>query len=414
MKLMAWMIAALAVVMASAPICEAKIEMSGAALVSAQDIDFDRTGDTLDEDFNFNDPRVNLYLNAEISEKISLAIGIWAGNDAGYSHENTRFVADGGVAGGSAAGNNSGLAESLEMLNACIVIKDIAGSGLNLKAGLIDIPYGWEYAKRTNHGDDGNNDFITNGLLDINGTENGLSISGGEIGHIKMPASWEFAVMNGGAVTDGTAAGAGASVRSNDDLSWALRAEVGIDENLTVQASYYTSDQRKDGDQDPLGVGSAFLVNNINGGGPNPNLTGLVWTNGYDRDQWEVSAKYTYGQGYVIGFWGNIDADTTTAGAGREWDYMGLQGRYNFDENAYLAVRWNELDPDYTASSNLGQPSLWTVGGGYKLADNAMVKAEWTSFDEDGDGFGNLAAANTRDNKNSDADALTVSLGVKF
>jgi len=53
----------------------------------------------------------------------------------------------------------------------------LAGMGFNLKPGLIDIPYGWEYAKRTNHGDYGNNDFITNGLMDINGTENGISFS---------------------------------------------------------------------------------------------------------------------------------------------------------------------------------------------------------------------------------------------
>jgi len=391
---------------------DAKIELSGAALVSVQDIDFDSTTGGVDEDLNFNDPRINLYVNADISDKISIALGIWAGND--YSHENTRTVADGGT---PVTGNNPGIAESLELLNACIVIKDFLGSGLNLKPGLIDIPYGWEYAKRTNHGDDRNNEFITNGLLDINGTENGISLSGSFEGHIKTPSTWEIALMNGGGVVDGNPAGTGNQVRSNDDLAWALRVETQVQDNLTVQASFYNSDQTKDGDQDPLNVGSSFLVQNVNstlGAGVNSNLQGLVFMNGYDRQMWEVSAKYDYGDGYLIGFWGNIDADTGTTGASREWNYMGLQGRYTFDENSYLAVRWNQLDPDYVNSNTLGEPSLWSVAAGYKLADSAMVKAEWTTFDEDGDGFGNQLAANTNDRASQDADALTLSLGVNF
>lgn len=414
----AWVGVLAAGLMAAAGSSEAKIEITGAALVSAQDVDFDSTSGNLDEDFNFNDPRVNLYINGEVSEKISIAVGLWAGND--FSHENTRGVADGT---GARRGNEPGIAESIEMLNACIVIKDFLGSGFSLKPGLIDIPYGWEYAKRTNHGDDGNNDFITNGLLDINGTENGISLSGAmDMGHIKSPAAWEIAVMNGGAVVDGNPSGTGGGVRSNNDLAWAVRAEVGVQDNLTVQASFYNSDQTKDGDQDPLGVGGSFFVNNVNLAGPagvagtvaNPNLNGLVFTNGYDRQMWEVSAKYDYGQGYILGFWGNIDADSSTTGASREWDYLGAQGRYNFDDHSYVAVRWNQLDPDYTASNNLGEPSLWAVAVGYKISDGATAKAEWTSFDEDGDAFGNAAAANTRDGVSSDADALTVSVGVKF
>ncbi len=414
--------AAIAVFVFALPlVADAKIEITGAALVSAQKVDFDSTSGNLDEDFNFNDPRVNLYINGDITDKISIGIGLWAGND--YSHENTRLVNDGQVA---ARGNNiDGLtASAVNMLNACIIIKDVMGTGMNLKPGLIDIPYGFEWTRRTNHGDDKNNDFITNGLLDINGTENGISLSGGLEGHFKTPATWEIALMNGGSVTDGNPSGAGEAVRSNRDLAWAARFEGQVQDNLTIQASYYKNNERKDGDQDPLNVGSAFLVNNINamgtgaaGTAANPNLNGLVFTNGYDRSMWEASAKYDYGQGYVLGFWGDIKADSSTTGAvslNRKWKYWGAQGRYNFDENSYAAVRYNKLDPDYSASNNLGEPHLWTVAAGYKLADNAMVKAEWSKLDEGGDGFGNAAAANTNDGRSSDADALTVAVGVSF
>ena len=105
----------------------AKIEISGAGLVSAQDVDFDSTSGVLDEDFNFNDPRINLYINGEVSDKISIAGALWSGND--YSHENTRGVNDGAGAG---RGNATGLDDSIEMLNACIILKDFLGSGFNL------------------------------------------------------------------------------------------------------------------------------------------------------------------------------------------------------------------------------------------------------------------------------------------
>ena len=60
---------------------DAKIEITGAALVSAQDVDFDSTSGNADEDFNFNDPRVNLYVNGEVSDKISVTAKFWAAND---------------------------------------------------------------------------------------------------------------------------------------------------------------------------------------------------------------------------------------------------------------------------------------------------------------------------------------------
>lgn len=395
---------------------EAKIDITGAALVSAQDNDFDSTTGVLDEDFNFNDPRVNLYVHGDVSDKISFDGAFWVSND--WTSENQRE--------GAATATGSGLVDGVVLLTGSLTIKDIAGSGFNLKAGTIDIPYGWEYVGRTNNGDDKKNDFITNSLLDINGSCEGISLAGSfDMGQTSTPLSWEIALVNGGIVNDGSPSGTTNQNKSNDDLAWALRAEVGAAENLTLQASYYTNDQKGDGDNDPMNIGSSFLVNSVastaTGIPVNPNLNGLVYVGtvgaqaaqNYNRDLWEVSAKYDYGQGYLMAFWGNIDADSGGTNTDREWDYLGVQGRYNFDENSYLAIRWNELDPDYNLSNNLGKPELWSVAGGYKLADNAMLKAEWTSLDEGGDGFGS-PVANTKDNKSQDADALTVSVGVSF
>lgn len=433
--------ALVAFVFALPVISEAKIEITGAALVGVQDVDFDSTNADADEDFNFNDPRVNLYINGEVSDKISLTAKFWANND--WSSENQRPAANGASAIPGAAGNT--LNDAVEMLRAYVTIKDVMGSGFNAMIGTIDIPFGWEYGMRTANGDDMKNDFITNSLLDINGGAPGISVSGSfDMGQTSTPLSWEVALMDGGATTDGNPSGqlgAGnpsSGNRSNDDLAWAIRAEVGVMENLTLQASWYTNDQRKDGDQDPLNVGSTFFVNAVSHGPSataggnvgslvqNVNLNGLVYTSvadgaGYDRDLWEVASKYDYGQGYVMAFWGNVQADTgTVAGAvsgKREWDYWGAQGRYNFDENSYLAVRYNTIDPDYTtavAGQQLGEPSMWTVAAGYKLADNAMVKAEWSSFDEDGQDFGLTAGGTAASNGNQDADALTVAVGVSF
>src|SRR3989338_5007593 len=67
---------------------DAKIEITGAALVSAQDVDFDSTSGSADEDLNFNDPRVNLYVNGDVSDKISVTAKFWAAND--WSSENQR------------------------------------------------------------------------------------------------------------------------------------------------------------------------------------------------------------------------------------------------------------------------------------------------------------------------------------
>lgn len=413
-------IALVAFVFALPTSSDAKIEITGAALVSVQDVDFDSTAGNLDEDLNFNDPRVNLYINGDVSDKISVTAKFWANND--WSSEGQRF--------NNAAGQGvvTDLNDAVEMLRAYVTLKDVMGSGFDLKLGRIDIPYGWEYGMRTSNGDDMKNDFITNSLLDINGGDEGIAISGSfDMGQMSTPLSWEVALLNGGGVADGNPSGTADQARSNDDLAWALRAEVGVAENLTLQASWYTNDQRKDGDQDPLNIGSAFLIgavsHNSSGGlAQNVNLNGLTYTtNGYDRDMWEVSAKYDYGQGHLMGFWGNIDADTASAAGAitgsREWDYWGVQGRYSFDENSYLAVRYNVLEPEYTTSvagQKLGEPTLWTVGAGYKLADNAMVKAEWSSFDEDGQDFGLVGGGTAASNGNQDADALTVSVGVSF
>lgn len=430
------LIALVAFVFALPTPSDAKIEITGAALFSAQDVDFDTTPGDQDEDFNFNDPRVNLYVMGDVTDKITVNAKFWANND--WSSENQRGAATGQTA--TAVGTN--LNDAVEMLRAYVTLKDVAGSGFDLKVGTIDIPYGWEYGMRTNNGDDMKNDFVTNSLLDINGGDAGISLSGSfDMGQTSTPLAWEIALINGGVVTDGNPSGSGANGtsqnRSNDDLAWAIRAEVGLQENLTLQASWYTNNQKKDGDQDPLNVGSVFFVNavshnNVAAGanpgavGQNVNLNGLTYTNAvdqatYDRDMWEVAAKYDYGQGYLMGFWGKIDSDSNSAvsatGGKREWNYWGGQGRYNFDENSYLAVRYNVLDPDYktnVAGHSLGSPSMWTFAGGYKLADNARVKAEWSSFDEDGSDFGVLAGGTLANNGNQDADALTVSVGVSF
>ncbi|OGH55835.1 MAG: hypothetical protein A3G34_00245 [Candidatus Lindowbacteria bacterium RIFCSPLOWO2_12_FULL_62_27] len=421
--------ALVAFVFALPTLSEAKIEITGAALVSAQDVDFDSTSGAQDEDLNFNDPRVNLYVNGDVSDKISVTAKFWAAND--WSSENQRGGRGGTGAALPGAGTNGSLGESVEMLRAYLTVKDVLGSGFDLKVGTIDIPFGYEYGMRTNNGDDMKNDFVTNSLLDINGGDEGIALSGSfDMGQTSTPLSWEVALLNGGDVTDGNPAGAGVANdgvagphqynKSNDDLAWAIRAEVGLQENLTLQASWYTSDQRQDGDMDPLNIGSAFLENNINrtapGGTMNGNLSGLVYNNratgGYNRDVWEFAGKYDYGQGYVLAFWGNIDADTSNGNNNREYDYFGAQGRYNFDDNSYVAVRYNQIDPDYVNSNNLGEPSLWTIAAGYKLADNAMVKAEWSSFDEDGSALSQ--GTNTVDTVNGDADALTVSVGVSF
>ncbi len=443
--------ALVALVLALPLAAHAKIEITGAALVTAQDVDFDTTKGNLDEDFNFNDPRINLYVNGDVSDKISVTAKFWASND--WSHENQRGGQNqlgGAIPNGAAAtadangvaiaslGNGGSLNDAVEMIRAYVTLKDVAGSGFDLKVGTIDIPYGYEYAMRTANGDNMKNDFLTNSLLDINGGDEGISLSGSfDMGSTSTPLAWEIALLNGGAVTDGNPSGANSIRRSNDDLSWAIRAEVGLQENLTLQASYYTSDNKKDGDQDPLNVGSSFLVSNINstlmagaGGTGNSNLAGLVVTTdqtgvAYKRDMWEVSGKYDYGQGYVLAFWGNIDAKADSSAAilnangvsnNPKYDYYGAQGRYNFDENSYLAVRWNRLDPNYTVAgftNNLGQPDMWTVAAGYKLADNAMVKAEWSKFDEGGGGLSN-GNGPSNDNQKADADALTVGLGVSF
>lgn len=429
------LVALVAFVFALPTISEAKIEITGAALVSAQDVDFDTTSGNLDEDFNFNDPRVNLNIAGEVTDKISVTAKLWINND--WSAENQRAGQNqlgGNVNNGAAlpAGNNSSLGDAVELVRAYVTLKDVMGSGFDLKVGTIDIPFGWEYAVRTANGDNSKNDFITNSLLDINGGDEGIALSGSfDMGQTSTPLAWEIALLNGGAVTDGNpsgATGAGNGARSNDDLAWAIRAEVGVYENVTLQASYYTADNRKDGDQDPLNIGSTFMVQNLNMNTANANLVGLVSTvdntgnasGGYDRDVWEVSAKYDYGQGYLLAFWGNIDADSgsaaSVAGGNREWDYWGVQGRYNFDENSYFAARWNTLEPDYTVAGQtmqLGEPELLTIAAGYKLADNAVVKAEWSSFDEDGNGMSNPGAPSS-DNRKADADALTVALGVSF
>lgn len=402
------LIALVAFVVALPVISEAKIEITGAALVSAQDVDFDQTRDTIDEDFNFNDPRINLTIAGEVTDKISVTAKLWLAND---------WTADNGAV-------RSGLADAAEMVRAYVTLKDVVGSGFDLKVGTIDIPYGWEYGIRTANGDNSKNDFITNSLLDINGGDEGIALSGSfDVGQTTTPLAWEIALMNGGGVNDGQPIGTSNAARSNDDLSWAIRAEVGAMENLTIQASYYTSDNKKDGDLDPLNIVSSFVANNLNAAANNQNLNGLSANPtgmGTDKDLWEVSAKYDYGQGYLLAFYGNIDSDSGSAasvnGGKREWDYWGAQGRYNFDENSYMAVRYNRLEVDYKvagATTQLGEPDLWTVAAGYKLADNAMVKAEWSSFDEDQGGMGNENGV-ANDNKNSDADALTVALGVTF
>lgn len=390
----------------------AKVDISGSVLVSAQDIDFDSTAGALDEDFNFNDPRVNLGLKATVSEKISLNFGLWMSND--WSAENIRGNAGTVV-----------LDDAVEFRAAFVTIKNVAGGGIDLKAGKIVIPYGHEAPSRSANGDMSKNDFISNSLLDINGIDDGLVLSASlDAGPLSNPLSWEFAVLNGGAVTDGAPSGTAGQARSNDDLAWALRVQTALAENLTLQASWYANDLSKDGDNDALHVGSSFFVNAVQDAtAANKNLVGLVYAGGaqgggYDRNLWEVSAKYDFEQGSLGGWFGRIDADTATAGASREWDYVGLQGRYNLADGAYLAARWNRLDPDYAGAGALGEPTLWSVAGGYRLADHAWLKAEWTRFDEDGAGFSNegpaVGAPSAVDSRNADATALRVALGAAF
>lgn len=389
-------------------------------MVSAQDVDFDTTHADLDEDFNFNDPRINLYFKSQVSENISFNFALWGGND--WSHEiirgNGGFVA---------------LNDAVELRATFVQIKNLWGKGLTMKAGKLPVPFGHESPNRTGHGDMSKNDFIRNSLLDItNALDDGVYLSGSFEGmNLKTPVSWEMAVVNGGAVNDGNPSGAGGQAKSNDDFAFGIRAMAGLADHLTVEASYYTNDQSRDGDNDPLHIGSNLFVQAVESGdhtaaaapGTNKNLVGLAYNDdlqggGYDRALWEVAAKYVFEGGYLMGFWGNIDADTATSANAREWNYMGLQGRYNLDEDWYAAVRWNRLDPDYAGSAALGEPSLWAVATGYRLADSAMLKAEWTHFDEDGDGFSNqgtaVGATSSPDNHNADARALTVALGVKF
>ncbi len=388
----------------------ASIDISGSALVSAQKIDFDSTSGALDEDFNFNDPRVNLYFKSTISENIALNFTLWASND--WSSANNR--------------GNAGTVvfdDAAELRGAFITIKNVGGSKLTLKAGKVPISYGYEAPNRTANGDSTKNDFLTNSLLDMHGNDEGIALSG-SFEASTTPISWEASITNGGAVTDGNPSGAGGQTRSNADLALAARITAKLADNITAQASWYSSDQSKDGDNDALNIGSSFFVTAVQDGtATNKNLVGLVYAgqgqgSAYDRDLWEVSAKYDYGNGYFMGFWGDINADTVTPGASREWKYWGIQGRYNVDENAYVAARWNALDPDYAGAGALGKPNLLSVAAAYKLADNARVTAEWTSFNEDGGGFSNegtaVGAASTSDGRNADATALTAGISVKF
>ncbi len=399
---------------------EAKLTISGSAMVSAQDVDFDTTAGALDEDFNFNDPRVNLYLKSEISENIAFQMTIWAAND--WSHEIIR-----------GNGGTIALNDAAELRATFVQIKNVFGSGMTAKLGKIAVPFGHESPNRTGNGDSSKNDFLRNSLLDVtNALDDGVHLSGSfENAGLTTPLSWELAVVNGGAVTDGSPSGGGGQNRSNDDLAFGCRLVAALADNLTAEASYYTNDQRTDGDNDPLHIGSSLFVQAVESGdhtaagtaGTNKNLSGLVYNDdgqggGYDRDLWEVAAKYQFEGGYLMGFWGNIDADTVSAGNSREWSYWGVQGRYNLSEDAYVAARWNVLDPDYAGSAAIGEPTLWAVAGGYKVADNTMVKAEWTSFDEDGDGLSNqgtaIGAASAPDGQRADAQAITIALGVKF
>lgn len=399
-------------------VCDAKIEITGSALFSAQDVDFDTTSGVQDEDFNFNDPRVNLYINADVTERISFFSHFWIGND--WSNDNH-------TAGAPANGIiNNKFVDAVNFVIGYVAVRDILGSGIDAKFGNVEIPYSWEQSYHTHGADDRRNDFVTNSLLDINGYDPGMVLTGSfESG--KLPLSWELGVFNGGVVADGNPSGTSGQARSNDDLAWAFRLEGRIDEHLSVQAGVYANDSTRDGDHDPLKIGSAMFINAVSrapGGGlaQNANLRGLTYIagadgGGYDRDMWELSAKYEYDRGYVLGFWGNIDADSVTVNAGREWDYYGLQGRYDFNDQSYVAARWNRLDPDYTsgvAGLSLGKPTLWTVAAGYALAENARLKAEWSAFEEDGPHFGNLDGTAFANGGSQDAEALTVSVGVSF
>lgn len=406
------LLCAMAVFLPGADPASAKIDITGSVLVGAQYIDFDSTTGSLDEDFNFNDPRVNLGLKANISDNLSLNFGLWMSND--WSAENIRGNAGTVV-----------LDDAVEFRAAFVAIKKVAGSGIDLKAGKIVIPFGNEAPNRSANGDMSKNDFISNSLLDVHGIDDGMAFSGSfDAGPSMKPLSWEFAVLNGGVINDGNPSGTAGQARSNDDLAYALRLQTAVAENLTLQAGWYTNDLSKDGDNDALHVGSSFFVSAVQDGtATNKNLAGLVYAGGaqgggYDRDLWELSAKYDFEQGSILGIFGRIDADTATSGASRQWDYLGIQGRYNFDQNSYLALRWNQLQPDYSGAGALGEPTLWSVAGGYRLADSAWLKAEWTSFDEDGDGFSNegtaIGAASAGDSRNSDATALRVAVGAKF
>ncbi len=407
-----------ACVWSSPGVSDAKIEMTGSALVSAQDVDFDTTSGALDEDFNFNDPRVNLYVNADVTDRVSVFTHFWIGNDWSNDNHTAGAPANGGI--------NNKFVDAVSFVIGYVSIKDVFGLGLDLKIGNIEIPYGWEQAHHTHGADDRRNDFVTNSLLDINGYDPGVLLSGSFEAR-QNPISWEFGVFNGGVVNDGSPSGTSGQSRSNDDLALAVRAETRIDDRLSVQASYYQNDSTRDGDHDPLKIGSALFITSVSrapGGGlaQNANLRGLTYIagadgGGYDREMWEVSGKYDFDRGYLLAFWGNIDADSITVNAGREWNYYGLQGRYDLNEQSYLAARWNRLDLDYNfgvAGLDLGKPALWTVAAGYALADNARLKVEWSSFDEDGPHFGNLDGSAFSNGGSQDADALTVSLGVSF
>lgn len=389
----------------------ASIELSGSVLVSAQNVDFDSTTGDLDEDFNFNDPRVNLYFKSKISPNVSLNFALWMSND--WSAENIRGNAGTVV-----------LDDAVELRASFVTIQNIFGKKVDAKFGKVPIPYGYEAPLRVANGDMSRSDFVGNSLMDIHGIDDGILLAGSVDAGISKPLSWEFAVVNGGAVTDGNPSGGTGQTRSNADLAYAARVQSAVMDNLTVQASWYANDLSKDGDNDAMHVGSSFFVNAVqDAAAANKNLVGLVYAGGaqgggYDRDMWEVSAKYDLEQGYILGFFGRIDADTATAGASRKWEYLGVQARYNAGLYSYLAARWNRLDPDYSGAGALGEPTLISISGGYRLADNAWLKAEWTSFDEGGDGFGNegtaIGAASAADNRGADATALRLALGAKF
>ncbi len=372
----------------------ARLSLDADVLTRFQTIDSEAGGTSNTQKTGFNSTRGNLHFYWEIIAGVDAKAEFWV--NPAPNAINDRDPGD------------------LVFNEAYITLSELHPE-IDLKFGEFEVDFGTIRLDRTENGQALDNPLVGNYLVDPVGVQPGIQIFGD-----KTQFSWAISLTNGRADVQETGGGSGADqYTSGSEFAYTVRLQGEITPKATVATSVYRADRQEALENAGAVSGAATIEEGASnlfgaqyqagiyqglagaGGGFYSPVVGNFNTGGADVTAWQFDAGYC-ASGFktqLEAHYGNMVDDaggsTIDGAVDQDWEYWGVQGRYNLFPQFYGVVRYSEAEDEAAAASALtDEYEKIQVGLGHSPNENTLAKLEYVSQANESDGLANDAAFN--------------------